>query len=333
MTTPAGVIATPTAGEVGEGLSGSKSKSMAGRAQVSLLQTWGMVAATGSHQTVVFKQDIGVTTAQREGDGVIRPLAEPGSRLRPITEENLQQIAAALMKGGHAVWAESVGSVVLLVSADEIGYPTSDADVLSLEVDELTGTGDDDGGMKKGPRKIYYYAEGRRPRVPAEWLLGGTVPKIPSDVRPKILDGMMRLTAVHRHNISVDVHAHVWVIPSQQLAEMPPEMIPIEWLSDILTSVAKSLNDAAKTHAKSSFVQQLIECAKHRTSRVKSTGRHRKVLRGKKGADENAKSQVTRASVPVQGHVLHQKWDGEKRIWIRNSVTRNHCPRVHLFPF
>jgi len=29
---------------------------------------------------------------------------------------------------------------------------------------------------------------------------------------------------------------------------------------------------------------------------VKSTGRHRKVLRGKKGADENAKSQVTRAS-------------------------------------
>jgi len=103
MTTPAGVIATPTAGEVGEGLSGSKSKSMAGRAQVSLLQTWGMVAATGSNQTVVFKQDIGVTTAQREGDGVIRPLAEPGSRLRPITEENLQQIAAALMKGGHAV--------------------------------------------------------------------------------------------------------------------------------------------------------------------------------------------------------------------------------------
>ena len=176
----------------------------------------------------------------RQGDGIRRPVAVPCSRIRPVTQENLDAIAATFFQDGQAVWAESIGCVVFVVTAASIGLTTRDEDVSFRTIcqPELDGSASE--SDERSPRRLYYYLDGCRPWLPDTWIIDAK-PIIPSNVELGVVDGMIRLTSVASNAIQLDIHAHVWVFPTQQLELKPSNVLVVEWLADLMTTVVVSI--------------------------------------------------------------------------------------------
>lgn len=79
------------------------------------------------------------------------------------------------------------------VTAFSLAIESPDENVLSVEVQRQEGDGE---RSSSGPEKLFYYREGRRPKLPDNWMKEGC-PFIPADVKPGMVDGVMRVTAVN----------------------------------------------------------------------------------------------------------------------------------------